>query len=363
MPKWSGVHHHKDGLGNPKNIEEDPTMVNSRRDAKNAKQYLLEDESNTTPSSRISEDARSKSTLLSEEKSPTSTENDAMNGRSTITKATTTRKTSQFTNSTATSTSTSTSEDVHWIPAIQGTPSFKESQCQLYEDKKKKVSKCQSDLRQDESSPVGQKLRRSRRTQDKSQEDSTRSRSPEDVPSKLDGSMDNKSRLRIGNRNFSRNRNSKINNIRSVCSHQEEEIKPTARTIQSRSLPSRSSTLGVKTTQVKQTVITRRSTRPERSVKRAWFRNLLMTVVEIRMISCEIILSNGYNSCVSRTQEVVVTSLNVTQRTDDEGNRWRMYKTNSRQRKVVRLQLDTSLDASRMLNSATQANQGKAYKM
>ncbi|CAO4368364.1 unnamed protein product [Caenorhabditis nigoni] len=36
-------------------------------------------------------------------------------------------------------------------------------------------------------------------------------------------------------------------------------------------------TRGVKTTQVKQTVTTRRSTRPERSVKRAWFRNLLMT--------------------------------------------------------------------------------------
>ncbi|PIC34701.1 hypothetical protein B9Z55_014277 [Caenorhabditis nigoni] len=76
MPKWSGAHHHKDGLGKPKNIEEAPTMVKSRRVAKDAKQYLLEDDPNTTPSSRISEDARN-----------------AINGRSTITKATTTRST------------------------------------------------------------------------------------------------------------------------------------------------------------------------------------------------------------------------------------------------------------------------------
>ncbi|PIC25847.1 hypothetical protein B9Z55_018620 [Caenorhabditis nigoni] len=83
------------------------------------------------------------------------------------------------------------------------------------------------------------------------------------------------------------------------------------------SQPSRSSTLDVKTVQVKQTGTMRRSTRPKRSVKRVWLRNLLMTVVEIRMNSCQRILSNGYNSCVSRTPEVVVTSLNVTQRTDD----------------------------------------------
>ncbi|CAO4376536.1 unnamed protein product [Caenorhabditis nigoni] len=178
MPKWSGVHHHKDGLGKPRNIEEAPTMVISRRVAKDAKQYFLEDESNTTPSSRISEDAPSKSTLLSEEKSPTSTDNDAMNGRSTLPKATqqhgrhsdqltkgtwkfqqrlegntnnnlyavmdeqsshqtqqldeevyrkptrtpsrrSLQEPSQLTNSTATSTSLFTSEDVHWITAIQ----------------------------------------------------------------------------------------------------------------------------------------------------------------------------------------------------------------------------------------------------
>ncbi|PIC37789.1 hypothetical protein B9Z55_006520 [Caenorhabditis nigoni] len=158
------------------------------------------------------------------------------------------------------------------------------------------------------------------------------------LASKKDG-WTTQSPQRIGNRNFSQGWNSKVNNIRSVCSHQEEEIKSTARTIQSRSLPSRSSTRGVKTTQVKQTVTMRQSTRPERSVKRVWFSKLLMTVVVIRMNSCKRILSNGYNSCVSRTPEVVLTSLNFTQRTDDGGTRWRMYKTNSRQRKVDRLQL------------------------
>ncbi|CAO4376537.1 unnamed protein product [Caenorhabditis nigoni] len=66
-----------------------------------------------------------------------------------------------------------------------------------------------------------------------------------------------------------------------------------------------SSTRSVKTTQVKQTVTTRRSTRPERSVKRVRFRNLLMTVVEVRMSSCKRILMNGYISCVSQIPEGV----------------------------------------------------------
>ncbi|CAO4370337.1 unnamed protein product [Caenorhabditis nigoni] len=212
------------------------------------------------------------------------------------------QESSPYTNSTATSSSLSTSE---------------ESQHQLDEDRKKKVSKRQSDLHPEESSPVGPKLQRSRRTQDKSQDDSSSSRSPEDVPSKSDGSMDNKSRLRIGNRNFSGNWNSKVTTFDQYAATKRR------RSSQYHGPPShvicraQYSTQGVKTTQVKQTVTTRRSTRPERSVKRVWFRNLLMTVVEVRMNSCKRILWNGYNSCVSRTPEVVVTSLNVTQRTDD----------------------------------------------
>ncbi|PIC19258.1 hypothetical protein B9Z55_024870 [Caenorhabditis nigoni] len=79
-----------------------------------------------------------------------------------------------YTNSTATSTSLSTSEDVHWI----------------VKDRKKKVIRCHQDLRQDKSSPVGQKLQKCRRTQDTSQDDSPSSRSPEDVPSKSYGPMD-----------------------------------------------------------------------------------------------------------------------------------------------------------------------------
>ncbi|PIC38374.1 hypothetical protein B9Z55_010408 [Caenorhabditis nigoni] len=101
-------------------------------------------------------------------------------------------------------------------------------------------------------------LERCRRTQDTSQDDSPSSRRPEDVPSKSDGPMDITVTTRIGNGSFSESWKSKVNDIRSGCCHQEEEVKSTARTIQSRHLPSRSST------QVKQTVTMRQSTKPER---------------------------------------------------------------------------------------------------
>ncbi|PIC39185.1 hypothetical protein B9Z55_010951 [Caenorhabditis nigoni] len=78
-------------------------------------------------------------------------------------------------------------------------PSFNESQHQLEEDKKEKVTRCHQYLRQDESSPVGQKLQRCRRTQDTNQDDSSSSRSPEDVPSKSDGPMDITVTTRSGN--------------------------------------------------------------------------------------------------------------------------------------------------------------------
>ncbi|PIC53406.1 hypothetical protein B9Z55_003121 [Caenorhabditis nigoni] len=95
-----------------------------------------------------------------------------------------------------------------------------------------------NNLYADESPRVGKKLQRCRRTQDKSQDDSSSSRSPEDVPSKSYGPMDIIVTTRIGNGDLSESWNSKVNDIRSGCCHQEEEIKPTAGTIQSRQLPS-----------------------------------------------------------------------------------------------------------------------------
>ncbi|CAO4362374.1 unnamed protein product [Caenorhabditis nigoni] len=74
------------------------------------------------------------------------------------------------------------------------------------------------------------------------------------------------SRQWIGNGSFSESWKSKVNDIRSGFCHQEEEVKSTARTIQSRHLPSRSSTQGAKSTQVKQTVTMRQRTEPERCV-------------------------------------------------------------------------------------------------
>ncbi|PIC54754.1 hypothetical protein B9Z55_003875 [Caenorhabditis nigoni] len=287
----------------------------------------------TTPSSRLSGDAPSTVNIAHHNSatSPTSTDTDAMNGRSTSSKATQQhgRQSDQITNGTW-----------NFKQRLDGKNIINNLGCSL--DRKDAVNKVKlqrestpigrgqeeghkynPDLRQEESSPVGQKLQRSRRTQDTNQDDSPSSRSPEDVPSKSNGPMDITVTSTDWQWNFQRKLEVQVNDIWSGCCHHEDEIKPTTGTIQSRHLPSRSSTQGVKLIQVKQTVSTRRSPKPERSAKRVRHRNLLMKVVEVRKSSCKRILTNGYNSCATRTPEVAVTSIKVAQRTDDQGIQWR----------------------------------------
>ncbi|CAO4367124.1 unnamed protein product [Caenorhabditis nigoni] len=333
----------REALGKPKSIEEAPTKFKRRRIAI-VSSYIFMKTSATTPSSGLSEEG-SKRVNIAQRRvaaSPTSTDTDAINGRSTLSKATQPhgRQSDQITNGT-------------WnFQRLEGKNTINDQYAVM-----------------DETSPEAAARRRS--LQIASQTTTRRSsRSPaHNTNSTATEQSQASTRVNANWMRTGRRRSSDaIKIFVKIKAHQldrsskdvegpKTQVKMTrqAPDVQKTCLASQMDqwtsqlrqglAIGVsakvgspKSTTFGQDAVTKRrrssqrqgrSSHADRQLKvpsqlKSSKLNLLMKVVEVRKSSCKRILTDRYNSCAFRNPEVAVTSVNVNeQRTDDQGTRWR----------------------------------------